>query len=76
MVSIAVDNKVSDTMGPPPPTRPSAKIFRSIFDVESDMDISSSDDNESGRRLLEFQQRWTERRTVLLFPSKMEKTQT
>ena len=48
MVSSTVDNKVSDTVGPPPPTSPSAEIFQSIFDVESDMDISSSDDDESG----------------------------
>jgi hypothetical protein len=27
MVSSAVDGEVSDTVGPPPPTRPSAKIF-------------------------------------------------
>jgi hypothetical protein len=50
MVSSAVDDEVSDTVGPPPPTRPSAEIFRSIFDVESDMDISSSDDDESGEK--------------------------
>lgn len=47
MVSSAMDDKVSDTVGPPPPTRPSAEVFRYIFDVESDMDISSSDDDES-----------------------------
>ena len=27
MVSSSVDDEVSDTVGPPPPTRPSAKIF-------------------------------------------------
>ncbi|KAL3766974.1 hypothetical protein ACHAW5_002882 [Stephanodiscus triporus] len=35
----------SDAVGPPP-TRPSAEVFRAIFDAESDMDISSSDDND------------------------------
>ena len=38
----ALDDE-SDDAGPPP-TRPSAEVFRSIFDAESDMDISSSDD--------------------------------
>ena len=39
----ALDDE-SDDAGPPP-TRPSAEVFRSIFDAESDMDISSSDDD-------------------------------
>ena len=43
----AVDNPFigEDSMAPPP-TRPSDDVFRSIFDVESDMDISSSEDEK------------------------------
>ena len=39
----ALDDE-SDDAGPPP-MRPSTEVFRSIFDAESDMDISSSDDD-------------------------------
>ncbi|KAL3811061.1 hypothetical protein ACHAXA_004572 [Cyclostephanos tholiformis] len=45
VMPVALDDE-SDSVGPPP-TRPTVEVLRSIFDAESDMDISSSDEDES-----------------------------
>ncbi|KAL7533677.1 hypothetical protein ACHAXR_005381 [Thalassiosira sp. AJA248-18] len=46
---IMLDTAIGEGDTDPPPTRPSVEVFQSIFDAESDMDISSSEDDELQR---------------------------